>query len=145
MNKIGFKNRGIKTTSGLYYLNHTKNKAILVEVCFVDDKDDYKLYKKVGYKAVARAIAEGIIGEELKGKKEEKYTTVKSSSSKKAIRWLQANLNKCYKGSLMKLSEDGIWGPKTQEMLEKYWEQLNWRKGTYAGRKTCKALYKNRR
>ena len=111
----------------------------------MDDKDDYKLYKKVGYKAVARAIAEGIIGEELKRKKEEKYTTVKSSSSKKAIRWLQANLNKCYKGSLMKLSEDGIWGPKTQEMLEKYWEQLNWRKGTYAGRKTCKALYKNRR
>lgn len=145
MKRIGFKNRGIKTTNGLYYLNHTKNKAILVEVCFVDDKDDYELYRKVGYKAVARAIAEGITGEELKEKKEEKYTTVKRSSSKKAIRWLQANLNKCYKGSLTKLSEDGIWGPKTQEMLEKYWEQLNWRKGTYAGRKTCKALYKNRK
>lgn len=145
MKKLGFKNRGIKTTGGLYYLNHTKNKAILVEVCFVDDEDDYELYKKVGYKAVARAIAEGISGDVIKGEEGPKYTTVKRNSSKKSIRWLQNKLNECYTGSLTKLSEDGIWGQKTQEMLEEYWEQLKWRKGSYAGRKTCEALYKNRR
>ena len=145
MKKIGFTNRGIKTTGGLYYLNHTINKAILVEVCFVDDKDDYELYKETGYKEIARAIAEGIAGEELKKEKTSKYTAVKKTSSKEAVRWLQEKLNKCYTGTLPKLAEDGIWGPKTQEMLEAYWEQLNWRKGSYAGGKTCKALYKNRK
>lgn len=144
MKTLGFTNRGIKTTGGLYYLNHTTNKAILVEVCFVDDKDDYKLYKKAGYKEVARAIAEGITGEEIKQDKT-KYTAVKKTSSKQAVRWLQAKLNECYTGTLPKLSEDGIWGLKTQEMLEAYWEQLDWRKGSYAGSKTCKALYKNRK
>lgn len=65
MKKLGFTDRGNKTASGLYYLNHTKAKALLIEVCFVDDKDDYELYKKVGYRAVAKAIAEGIIGKTI--------------------------------------------------------------------------------
>ena len=47
MKKLGFTNRGIKTTGNLYYLNHTINKAILIEVCFVDDRDDYNLYKNL--------------------------------------------------------------------------------------------------
>lgn len=111
----------------------------------MDDKDDYELYKETGYKEIARAIAEGIAGEEIKKEKTSKYTAVKKTSSKEAVRWLQEKLNKCYTGTLPKLAEDGIWGPKTQEMLEAYWEQLNWRKGSYAGGKTCKALYKNRK
>ncbi|MBS7007060.1 N-acetylmuramoyl-L-alanine amidase [Anaerostipes sp.] len=145
MKKLGFSDRGIKTTGGLYYLNHTANKAILVEVCFVDDKDDYELYTKCGYKVVARAIAEGIAGETIKQEKAMQYTSVKKKSSKEAVCWLQEKLNDCYTGTLPKLSEDGIWGPRTQQMLEGYWEQLNWNKGSYAGRKTCKALYKNRK
>lgn len=68
MKALGFTDRGTKTTSGLYILNRTKNKAILIEVCFVDDKDDYNLYKKVGYKKIAEAIAEGITGKEIKEK-----------------------------------------------------------------------------
>ena len=67
MAALGFKNRGIRITDVLYVLNHTKAKAILIEVCFVDDKDDYNLYKKVGYKKVAEAIAEGIVGHTIKG------------------------------------------------------------------------------
>lgn len=62
MKKLGFTNRGIKTTGNLYYLNHTINKAILIEVCFVDDRDDYNLYKKLGYKKIAKAIADRIAG-----------------------------------------------------------------------------------
>lgn len=65
MKKLGFPDRGTKTTNHLYYLNHTINKAILVEVCFVDDKDDFKLYQKAGYKKVAEAIAKGILIEEM--------------------------------------------------------------------------------
>ncbi len=61
MKKLGFTDRGTKTSNGLYFLNHTAAKAILIEVCFVDDKDDYILYKKTGYKKIAKAIANGIM------------------------------------------------------------------------------------
>ena len=37
---LGIRNRGFKTTKNLYVLNNTKSKAILIECCFVDDKDD---------------------------------------------------------------------------------------------------------
>ncbi|MGI6500291.1 MAG: N-acetylmuramoyl-L-alanine amidase [Anaerostipes sp.] len=60
MKKLGFTNRGLKTSKNLYYLNHTKAPALLFEICFVDDKDDYKLYKKVGYKKIAKALADAV-------------------------------------------------------------------------------------
>lgn len=151
MKKLGFTNRGIKTTGGLYYLNHTANKAILIEVCFVDDKDDYELYKKVGCKAVAKAIAEGIVGGKITEKKKaaEKppYTSVKKSSGKEAIKWLQRKLNQlCEAAKKAPLVVDGLWGPKTLAMLRAYWKQLGWfTGGSYAGKKTCTALYKNRK
>lgn len=58
--KIGFVNRGVKTTSGLYFLNNTSMPAILIEVCFVDDQDDAKLYKK-NKDAVAQAIVKAVL------------------------------------------------------------------------------------
>lgn len=54
----GFTNRGVKINSGLYVLKNTKNPAILIEVCFVDDKDDYNTYDR---KKVAQAIVEALI------------------------------------------------------------------------------------
>lgn len=60
MSKLGFTKRGVKTTNSLYFLNHTKAPAILVETCFVDDKDDYILYKKKRDLA-AMAIASAVI------------------------------------------------------------------------------------
>lgn len=60
MAKLGFTNRGVKVTSGLYFLNHTKAPALLIEVCFVDDKDDYMLYK-ADRMDVARTVVRAII------------------------------------------------------------------------------------
>jgi len=60
MEQIGFTNRGVKTTKGLYFLNHTKAPAILIEICFVDDKDDVKIYKK-SKDLIAEAVAKGIL------------------------------------------------------------------------------------
>lgn len=60
ISKIGFTNRGVKTTDGLYFLNHTSKPAILIEVCFVDDFDDAALYKK-NRDNVANAIVQAII------------------------------------------------------------------------------------
>ncbi len=60
MAKIGFKSRGVKVSKNLYFLNRTKAPAILIEVCFVDDRDDAKLYKK-NKDAVAKAIVQAIL------------------------------------------------------------------------------------
>ena len=60
ISKLGFANRGIKVRDDLYFLRHTSAPAILIEVCFVSDKDDAVLYKKKK-KEVAKAIADSII------------------------------------------------------------------------------------
>ncbi len=54
---IGFKNRGVKVNTNLYVLNSTKAPAVLIECCFVDDKDDISLYS---VEKMAEAIATGL-------------------------------------------------------------------------------------
>lgn len=64
--KIGFRNRGVKKRSGLQNMNLCKGAQgvsyALLETCFIDDKDDMELYAKrkdaVAY-AVASGMAEG--------------------------------------------------------------------------------------
>lgn len=55
--KLGFKNRGVKVNKNLYVLHRTTKPAMLIECCFVDDKDDVALYN---HKQMARAIYNGI-------------------------------------------------------------------------------------
>lgn len=48
---------GVKIVKSLYVLKHTKAKAVLVEPCFVDDKDDAKVWNADRCaKAIVRAI-----------------------------------------------------------------------------------------
>ena len=54
---LGFKNRGVKIRTDLYVLRRTNSPAMLIECCFVDDKDDVKLYDA---KKMAAAIVDGI-------------------------------------------------------------------------------------
>ena len=56
---LGFKNRGVKTSKSLYFLKNTKNPALLIECCFVDDPDDIALYN---VNKMAQAIVKGITG-----------------------------------------------------------------------------------
>ena len=60
ISRLGFVNRGIKVRDNLYFLRHTSAPAILIEVCFVSDADDARLYKKKK-KEIAKAIATSII------------------------------------------------------------------------------------
>lgn len=60
MERLGYTDRGVKANNGLYFLNHTKAPAILVETCFVDDKDDAILYRK-NKDAVAVAIVKAVL------------------------------------------------------------------------------------
>lgn len=56
---LGFKNRGVKYSTFLYFLKKTKAPALLIECCFVDDKDDADLYNA---DKMAQAIVKGISG-----------------------------------------------------------------------------------
>lgn len=76
--ELGFKNRGVKERTNLYVLKHTNAKAMLIEVCFVDDKDDVTLYQKVGASGIAKAIVKGLTGETVK----ESNTTSTTTTSK---------------------------------------------------------------
>ena len=58
--KLGFKNRGQKVRNNLYELNHTKMKAMIIEVCFVEATGDVVLYKELGHDLIGKTIAEAI-------------------------------------------------------------------------------------
>lgn len=66
---LGFKNRGVKYRPDLYVLKNTKSPAMLIECCFVDDKDDVAVYD---YKSMAEAIVYGITGKKYEAPKEDK-------------------------------------------------------------------------
>ena len=76
--QLGFKNRGVKIRTDLSILKKTKAPCILVECCFVDDKDDIKLYNA---KSIAKAIAQGILNKTIEDKKttDEYYRVVAGS------------------------------------------------------------------
>ena len=61
LNKLGFKNRGVKDGRNLYVIKSTKCTAILIEVCFVDHKADADLYKQLGHSKIAQAIYQAIL------------------------------------------------------------------------------------
>lgn len=63
LGNLGFINRGQKIMPNLYELKHTKMKAAIVEVCFVEATEDVELYKNLGVKKISEAIVSGIIGE----------------------------------------------------------------------------------
>ena len=63
--KLGFKNRGVKDGSNLAVIRNTNAKAMLVEVCFIDNAKDMELYNKLGAYKIATAIAEGIVNKTI--------------------------------------------------------------------------------
>lgn len=61
-----------------------------------------------------------------------------------AIKWMQKKLNELTPGTNIEV--DGIWGKMTTAQLKRYWKRLGWSTaGSYCGKKTCKALYANRK
>lgn len=55
---------GVKIVKSLYVLKHTKAKAVLIEPCFVDDKDDAKVWNA---DRCAKAIVRAITGKAVSG------------------------------------------------------------------------------
>lgn len=60
ISELGFTNRGVKRNPNLYILKNTNSPAVLIECCFIDDKDDIELYDS---EKIADAIVYGITGQ----------------------------------------------------------------------------------
>lgn len=56
----GLKNRGAKKRTELFFLNNTREPAILIEVCFVNSTTDVRLYRE-NFEEICRAIANQLI------------------------------------------------------------------------------------
>lgn len=61
MERIGFKNRGIKDGSQLAVINGTSARAMLIEICFCDNREDVIKYQN-NIDTIARIIVSGITG-----------------------------------------------------------------------------------
>lgn len=60
---VGFANRGVKRRNNLFTMNVCKKQGVrygLLELCFMDDRDDMKLYQKQK-EAIFKAIADGLL------------------------------------------------------------------------------------
>ncbi|MFU0824716.1 N-acetylmuramoyl-L-alanine amidase [Clostridium sp.] len=113
--ELGFTNRGAKIdTRGLYELRSTRMPANIIEVCFVDSNVDAALYRKVGVSKIAKAIAEGITGQTIKVETEVKGNKYTVNYCLEFQKWY----NKITQ-TRAPLTEDGVYGPATEEALQK--------------------------
>lgn len=60
---LGLPNRGAKSTTGLYVLNHTEMPAILIEVCFVDTEADAAAWRATPWDDLVGAVVRGLGGD----------------------------------------------------------------------------------
>lgn len=60
---LGLPNRGAKSTTGLYVLNHTDMPAILIEVCFVDTEADAAAWHATPWDDLVGAVVRGLGGD----------------------------------------------------------------------------------
>ena len=90
---LGIKNRGTKYSTQLYVLRRTTSPALLVECCFVDDKDDADRWDA---KKCAKAIVEGVLNMSVGGWTDNGFGW-----------WYDLGNGKCYKNEWQKI--DGVW------------------------------------
>ena len=98
--ELGYTNRGVKVSTSLYFLRKTAAPAMLIECCFVDDKDDVALYN---YKTMAYAIVYGITGQKYV-EKQRNYTVQVGTYAKKSKARAKAKKLRAegYKGVVVK-------------------------------------------
>lgn len=60
LSKLGFKNRGVKVRDNLAECNSIRNTSMIIELFFLEATKDVELYKRLGAKKIAHAIANAI-------------------------------------------------------------------------------------
>lgn len=104
---LGFRNRGVKTNTSLYYLRKTVAPAMLVECCFVDDKDDVALYD---YKSMASAIVYGITGQKCEFKVKVKLKSLPIRKKAKTLSKKMGSITDKGTYTIVKVNKTGAWG-----------------------------------
>ena len=110
---LGFKNRGVKRKN-FSLINHIKKQGVsaaLLEVCFIDDKDDMKLYA-THVDDVAAAIVNGIANGFGLTEKTSKITSTELTSVNDIV-WELAN-----RGII---TDKALWLKKLEEDKNAYW------------------------
>ena len=102
---LGFANRGIKDGTGLYVINHTVAKAMLIEICFVDSSVDVNKYNNIGALSIANAIIKGITG----------TSVIIHETDTKVVKdsWLKRLQREINNQGFGRVLVDGIAGPDT--------------------------------
>lgn len=115
MKKLGFRSRGIKDGSWIYVVRRTKCPAMLIEVCFLDNKSDMDMYRSLGKTKIAEAIVKGLELEDLNSQKDIiQSDPIPEYRKNNMVLRFQKQLNIQFNA---KLVEDGILGPKTLAAL----------------------------
>ena len=112
LSSLGFKNRGQKVRNNLYELNHTKMKAMIIEVCFVEASEDVALYKKLGHDLIGKTIAEAITNKNINNSNI-KPTLNNESNSNNTDNWIKRLQEECNKQGFSNQIVDGIAGTNT--------------------------------
>lgn len=89
--ELGITNRGVKIRPDLYVLRKTNAPALLVECCFVDDKDDYS---KWNANKCAKGIVEGLLNKSVSTSTSKPSQNSSTSSSNKSFTVKVANVSK---------------------------------------------------
>ena len=109
-NLLGIPNRGVKVGTGLYVINKTKAKSMLIEVCFVDS-DDANKYLGIGHDAVANTIVnaldEHIASNPIVETKPVETPTIAIDE------WIEELQQECNNQGYSKQKVDGVGGPAT--------------------------------
>lgn len=108
---LGFANRGIKASNNVaYVVNHTRARAMLIEMFFVDSQRDVNLYNKIGAETIADAIVKGLVGTTI---------SVNQQSETKISTHLR-DWQSAYNNSYGKnITVDGIRGPQTEQAMSR--------------------------
>ena len=131
-----FTDRGVNNEHNYYWLGHTKCTAILTEVCFVDDKDDVRIYEE-NFDTVCRLIAEGLANKDFKDidKNKVKYRIRTGGFNKEVIEEKMKSLEELTGWWLTsKLQDDGSYciltggfdKDKAETKLEKLKDLTGW-------------------
>ena len=165
--KLGFKNRGQKIRNNLYELNHTKMKAMIIEVCFVEATGDVVLYKVLGHYLIGKTIALALTNKKI-------TATIETPKNNKPIinntdKWIKRLQEECNKqgfssyptlkkgarGNITKLLQeklvslgyntngvDGIFGSETEKAVISFQKNNGLANDGIVGKNTWRKLLK---
>ena len=109
---LDFKNRGQKVRNNLYELNHTKMKAMIIEVCFVEATGDVVLYKELGHDLIGKTIAQAIVNKNV-NISDVKPIVNNEIKSNNTDNWIKRLQEECNKQGFSNQIVDGIVGSNT--------------------------------